>query len=131
MRSPRLLVIGGGIGGLATALAASASGCEVHVLEKAERFAEIGAGLQLAPNASRVLDTLGILGDVRKHACFPPRLVVMDAVSGRELTSVEAGHKFAERYGYPYFVVHRADLLDAEVAACEKRAGIEIGRAHV
>ncbi|HEV2200716.1 MAG TPA: FAD-dependent monooxygenase [Bryobacteraceae bacterium] len=126
MRSPRLLVIGGGIGGLATALAASASGCEVHVLEKADRFTEIGAGLQLAPNASRVLDALGILDDVRKHACFPPRLVVMDAISGRELTSVEAGGKFAERYGYPYFVVHRADLLDAEVAACEKRSGIAL-----
>jgi len=126
MRTPRLLVIGGGIGGLATALAASASGCEVHVLEKADRFAEIGAGLQLAPNASRVLDALGILGDVRKHACFPPRLVVGDAVSGRELTSVDAGRKFAERYGYPYFVVHRADLLEALVGACEKRAGIAL-----
>src|SRR5208283_793773 len=99
MKSPRLLVMGGGIGGLATALAASASGCEVQVLERAEKFAEIGAGLQLAPNASRVLDALGILDDVRKHACFPPRLVIMDAVSGRELTSVEAGRQFTERYG--------------------------------
>ncbi len=126
MKSPRLLVMGGGIGGLATALAASASGCEVQVLERAEKFAEIGAGLQLAPNASRVLDALGILDDVRKHACFPPRLVIMDAVSGRELTSVEAGRQFTERYGYPYFVVHRADLLDAEVAACRNRAGIAL-----
>ena len=126
MTSPRLLVMGGGIGGLATALAASASGCAVQVLEKAEKFAEIGAGLQLAPNASRVLDALGILDDVRKHACFPPRLVLMDAISGRELTSVEAGRQFTERYGYPYFVVHRADLLDAEVAACRNRAGIAL-----
>src|SRR5580704_7773607 len=116
MKTPRLLVMGGGIGGLATALAASASGCEVQVLEKAEHFAEIGAGLQLAPNASRVLQSLGILDDVRKHACFPPRLVIMDAVSGRELTYVESGAKFTERYEYPYFVVHRADLLAAEVA---------------
>lgn len=118
--------MGGGIGGLATALAASASGCEVQVLEKAEKFAEIGAGLQLAPNASRVLEKLGILEDVRKHACFPPRLVFMDAISGKELTSVEAGRQFTERYGYPYFVAHRADLLDAEVAACRKRAAITL-----
>jgi salicylate hydroxylase len=118
--------MGGGIGGLATALAASASGCEVQVLEKAEKFAEIGAGLQLAPNASRVLDALGILDDVRKHACFPPRLVLMDAITGKELTSVESGRQFTERYGYPYFVVHRADLLDAEVAACRNHPGIAL-----
>jgi 2-polyprenyl-6-methoxyphenol hydroxylase-like FAD-dependent oxidoreductase len=126
MRSPRLLIMGGGIGGLATALAASASGCEVQVLEKAEKFAEIGAGLQLAPNASRVLRELGILDDVRKHACFPPRLVLMDAITGQELTSVESNRQFTGRYGYPYFVVHRADLLDAEVAACRNRAEITL-----
>ena len=126
MKSPRLLVMGGGIGGLATALAASAAGCEVQVLEKAETFAEIGAGLQLAPNASRVLEKLGILDDVRKHGCFPPRLVFMDAISGKELTSVEAGRQFTERYGYPYFVVHRADLLDAEVTACRQRSGVNL-----
>ena len=126
MKSPRLIIMGGGIGGLATALAASASGCEVQVLEKAERFAEFGAGLQLAPNASRVLHALGILEDVRKHACFPPRLVCMDAITGKQLTYVEAGTSFTERYGYPYFVVHRADLLDAEVAACRERSGISL-----
>src|ERR1700677_1012272 len=115
MKSPRLIVMGGGIGGLATALAAAAAGCEVQVLEKAEKFGEIGAGLQLAPNASRVLDALGILDDVRKHACFPPCLVLRDAITGKELTSVESGGQFTEHYGYPYFVVHRADLLDAEV----------------
>ena len=125
MKSPRLIVMGGGIGGLATALAASASGCHVQVLEKADRFSEIGAGLQLAPNASRMLQSLGILDDVRKHACFPPRLVFMDAITGQPLTYVE-GAKLTERYGYPYFVVHRADLLDAEVAACRNRSGISL-----
>jgi salicylate hydroxylase len=126
MKSPRLIVMGGGIGGLATALAAASSGCEVQVLEKSERFAELGAGLQLAPNASRMLQELGILDDVRKHACFPPQLVFMDAITGKRLTYVEAGAKFTERYGYPYFVVHRADLLDAEVAACRARSGISL-----
>src|SRR5665213_1043150 len=126
MKSPRLLIIGGGIGGLATALSASAAGCEVQVLEKGERFTEIGAGLQLAPNASRMLASLGILDEVRQQACYPPRLVIMDAISGRELTYVESGAKFAERYGYPYFVLHRADLLDAEVAACQARSSISL-----
>src|SRR5580658_5297730 len=100
MKAPRLIVMGGGIGGLAAALAASASGCEVQVLEKSERFAELGAGLQLAPNASRVLQSFGILDDVRKYACFPPRLVFMDAVSGKTLTHIQ-GANLTERYGYP------------------------------
>ena len=126
MKSSRLIVVGGGIGGLATALAASAAGCEVQVLEKGEHFTEIGAGLQLAPNASRMLNQLGILGEVRKNACFPPQLVFMDAITGKRLTYVESGAKFAERYGYPYFVLHRADLLDAEYAACRARSSVSL-----
>jgi salicylate hydroxylase len=126
MKAPRLIVMGGGIGGLAAALAAASSGCEVRVLEKSERFAELGAGLQLAPNASRMLQSLGILDEVRRHACFPPELVIMDAITGKRLTHVESGAKFTERYGYPYFVVHRADLLDVEVAACRARSGVSL-----
>lgn len=112
------LVIGGGIGGLTTALALSRQGYPVHVLERAEAFAEIGAGLQLAPNASRVLDRLGILDEVTKDAFFPSRLVLMDAVSGDQITAVETGEQFVRRYGYPYFVTHRADLLHALLSAC-------------
>ena len=87
MRNIPLLIVGGGIGGLATALAAAQSGRAVHVIEKSPSFAEIGAGLQLAPNATRVLDRLGILEDVVQGATFPRRLVMMDAITGGELTS--------------------------------------------
>ena len=113
-----LLIIGGGIGGLATALAASRGGYSAHVIEKAQEFTEIGAGLQLAPNATRMLDRLDILGDVKKHATFPQRLVMMDAVSGQEITALDLGPKFLEHFEYPYIVMHRSDLLTAELAAC-------------
>lgn len=113
-----LLVVGGGIGGLATALAASNAGRPVHLIEKAREFAEIGAGIQLAPNALRMLDRLGILPEIRKHAIFPTRLVLMDAISGDHIMSFDVGRKFVDHFGYPYIVIHRADLLDVELEAC-------------
>ena len=113
-----LLVVGGGIGGLATALAAARSGRRVHVIEKSPEFTEIGAGLQLAPNATRMLDRLGVLEDVLTLATFPKQLVMMDAVTGLPLTHLDLGERFRTHYGYPYIVMHRGDLLAAELKAC-------------
>jgi salicylate hydroxylase len=113
-----LLVVGGGIGGLATAIAASKAGYPVHLIEKAREFAEIGAGIQLAPNALRMLDRLGLLPEIRMHAIFPTRLVMMDAVSGDHIMSIDIGKKFVNHFGYPYIVIHRADLLEVELQAC-------------
>jgi 3-hydroxybenzoate 6-monooxygenase len=113
-----VLIIGGGIGRLATALAVARTGRRVHVLERSPEFAELGAGLQLAPNASRVLDQVGILEEVHKQAFFPRRLLMMDMVAGVEITSLALDQKFLDRYRYPYFVVHRGDLLNIEVEAC-------------
>ncbi len=113
-----LLIVGGGIGGLAAALAAAKARQPVHVLEKAGQFAEIGAGLQLAPNATRMLDRLSILCEIRRHAIFPRRLIMMDAVNGQHITSLDLGDRFLERFGYPYILMHRGDLLAAELAAC-------------
>ena len=78
-----LLIIGGGIGGLATALAVSQAGYSAHVIEKSAEFTEFGAGLQLAPNATRMLDRLGIFRGIKRHATFPKRLVMMDAFPGK------------------------------------------------
>lgn len=119
-----LLIIGGGIGGLATALAVSRAGYPAHVIEKAEQFAELGAGLQLAPNATRVLDRLGILDEIKNHAMFPKKLVMMDAVSGKSITVVDLGRKFLDHFGYPYLVMHRVDLLGAELEACRNSSRI-------
>jgi salicylate hydroxylase len=115
-----LVVVGGGIGGLATAIGASRAGWRVHVLERAREFGEIGAGLQLAPNALRMMDRLGILPEVRRHAMFPEKLVMMDAVSGEPIYEVDLGSEFVARYGYNYIVMHRADLLQVELDACRK-----------
>jgi 2-polyprenyl-6-methoxyphenol hydroxylase-like FAD-dependent oxidoreductase len=113
-----LLVLGGGIGGMATALALARNGVRVHLLERAPAFGEIGAGIQLAPNALKALDRLGVLAAVMEHAVFPRRLVLLDIYSEKELTSLDVGDKFIVRYKYPYIVIHRNDLLQALLDGC-------------
>ena len=78
-----LLVLGGGIGGVAAALSLARRGRRVHVLEKATELAEIGAGLQLAPNAMRVLDWLEVLERIKSAAIFPQTLNLLDIVTGQ------------------------------------------------
>jgi len=128
-----LLVVGGGIGGLATALSAARHGLRAHVLEQSAEFGEIGAGLQMGPNASRALDALGVLDDVLRLAVRPGAGVLRDAVGGRELTRLDLGDAFRARYGYPYLVVHRSDLLDVLFEHCEAHdlITLEAGRAVV
>ena len=112
------LIVGGGIGGLATALALSKAGRSVHVLERSAEFGEIGAGLQLAPNATRILDRLGVMDEIARHAVYPSRLVWMDAIQERKITEIDLGDPFRERYGHPYIVMHRSDLLQVLLDAC-------------
>src|SRR3984893_9530877 len=121
-----LLIVGGGIGGLAAALTASQAGYQAHVIEKAEEFTEIGAGLQLAPNATRMLDRLGIWNEIRNYAIFPKRLILMDAVSGQHITSLDLGKKFQDHFGYPYIVMHRGDLMTVELEACRRNPRITL-----
>ena len=125
MRIP-FLIVGGGIGGLATALALSQTGRTVHLIEKDDEFGEIGAGLQLAPNASRTLDRLGVLGEIAKSAVYPKRLVWRDAISGKLLTAVNLGEPFHQRYLYAYIVMHRADLLNVLLEACRSSDRISL-----
>ncbi|CAF1448618.1 unnamed protein product, partial [Adineta steineri] len=113
-----VLIVGGGIGGLATALSFAQAGTQVRLLEKKDSFREVGAGMQLAPNCSRLLDRLGILQQVQANAVFPKQIVWMDAMSGERLTCIDLGPEFVEQFGYPYIVVHRADLLNALYEAC-------------
>jgi salicylate hydroxylase len=119
------LVAGGGIGGLTATLALARAGHPVRVLERAAEFTEVGAGLQVGPNASRVLDRLGVLEDVTATAFFPRRLVLRDAVTGERLTALDTGSPFEERFGYRYFVAHRADLHRAVLEAC-RQAHVEL-----
>ncbi|MHA6782234.1 FAD-dependent monooxygenase [Pseudonocardia saturnea] len=121
---PEVLVVGGGIGGLTTALCAARRGLGVRVLERAAAYGEIGAGIQLAPNATRVLDRLGVLDRIRDVGVLPRRLVLADAVGGRELTHLPLTD-FPRRYGGPYVVLHRSDLLAALLDAC-RGAGVAL-----
>jgi salicylate hydroxylase len=120
------LITGGGIGGLTAALALARAGHPVRVLERAPEFTEVGAGLQVGPNASRVLDRLGVLDAVTAHAFFPNRLTLRDALTGHRLTSLETGTAFRERFGHRYFVAHRADLHQAVLTACKETALVEL-----
>jgi 3-hydroxybenzoate 6-monooxygenase len=114
------LVAGGGIGGLATALGLARNGKRVHVLERAPKFGEVGAGIQLAPNALSALDKLGVLEKVMEDAVFPERKVYIDAVTGKTIATISLGKEFLEHYGYSYIVTHRADLHAALLAGCRE-----------
>lgn len=114
-----VIVVGGGIGGLAATLGIAKLGKKVTVLEQAPQFGEVGAGLQIAPNGLRALDTLGVLEEVYKQAVFPHRHVFMDTIGGGELSAVRFGDKFKESFGYPYIVIHRSDLHSVLLKACE------------
>jgi len=118
----QVLVVGGGIGGLAVALALARLGKRVRVLEKASAFGEIGAGIQIAPNGSRALDRLGVLAQIHAGAVFPRTIAWLDALSGEPLTALALGDAFRARYGYAYLVMHRSDLL----AACRADARVAL-----
>ena len=112
-----LLVAGGGIAGLAAALGARRAGWEARVLEQAPALSEIGAGLQLGPNATRILRAWGVLDDPALRPFAPANLRVRDATTGRELGHLALGPTASARYGAPYLTVHRADLQSALLQA--------------
>ena len=121
-----VLVAGGGIGGLAAALGLARRGFRVTVLEKAPVLGEIGAGIQLAPNAFHAFDALGIGDEARRMAVFIDALRLMDALTAEEITSIDLGADFRARFGNPYAVVHRGDLHGVFLRACREHGGIEL-----
>ena len=121
-----ILIAGGGIGGLSAALALALKGRRVHVLEKAPEFGEIGYGIQMGPNVSRMLDRLGLLRALEPHSVFPDALIMVDAVDNREISRITLGRTFLERYRYRYFVIHRRDLHGEILEACRRRGEITL-----
>jgi salicylate hydroxylase len=105
-----VLVAGGGIGGLAAALALSRQGVQVQLIEQAEAFAEVGAGIQIGPNVTRILREWGLEDGLRQVASFPKALLARDARTGRELGRLPLGERSERLYGAPYACIHRADL---------------------
>ena len=111
MTSPRTVVIAGaGIGGLTAAIALAQRGFRVCIIEQAERLEAIGAGIQLSPNASRLLIGLGLGERLAPYIVAPQALNVMNAQTGRVLARAALGDAAAKRYGAPYWVIHRGDL---------------------
>jgi salicylate hydroxylase len=121
-----IVVAGAGIGGLTASLALAAKGFRVIVLEKAERLEEAGAGLQLSPNASRILVDLGLKPRLAARAVTPEAINIMSARHGGEIARLPLGEAASQRAGAPYWVIHRADLQAALQAAVNDHPDIDL-----
>ena len=124
--SRTILIAGAGIGGLTAALALAKSGFRIVIVEKAERLEEAGAGLQLSPNASRVLNDLGLQADLAGRAVVPEAVSMISARAGGEIARLPLGEAACSRAGAPYWVIHRADLQAALQAAVGDNPDIEL-----
>ncbi|TDK45668.1 FAD-dependent monooxygenase [Antarcticimicrobium luteum] len=124
----KILIAGGGIGGMAAALALLRRGFEVDVFEQAPKLGEVGAGVQISPNGARALDELGVLGVLRELSCKPERKEFRLWNSGDAWPMFNFDDKAAEQYGYPYLTVYRPDLLGALVDGVKTH---EKGRIHL
>lgn len=125
--SRTIIIAGAGIGGLTAALAIAAGGFHVVIVEKTERLEEAGAGLQLSPNASRVLIGLGLRQRLAATAITPDAISIMSARRG-EVARLPLGEAACRRAGAPYWVMHRADLQAALLAQAKEHPGIELRR---
>ena len=122
----QLLIAGGGIGGLGAALASARAGVEVNLLEQAAQFSEVGAGIQLGPNAVRVLHDWGLHDALRAVAAFPDKICVRDASDGRTLGELALGERARQRYGQPYATIHRADAHQLLLSAVQAQGGVTL-----
>jgi salicylate hydroxylase len=122
----RMLVIGGGIGGLAAALACARAGVAVELFERASEFTEVGAGVQLGPNVVKLLDAWGLQDALTVVAAFPDRLQVRSAITGAELGVLRLGERMVQQYGARYATIHRADLQALLLAGARKEPGVRL-----
>jgi len=139
-----MIIVGGGIGGLAAALACGQAGARPQVLERAATFSEVGAGIQMGPNVTRTLHAWGLAQDLKEIGFVPRKLDAKDTQTGQIIGTLRLGQRSLDTYGAPYFTVHRADLhrmllkkimssgqaellLDSEVQGLQQNAdGIQI-----
>jgi salicylate hydroxylase len=125
-RSRSIIIAGAGIGGLTAALALTRAGFRAVVLERAERLEEAGAGIQLSPNATRVLADLGLAEKLRPHVVAPEAIRITHGRSGREIVRIPLGRYAEQRYGAPYWVIHRADLQAVLATAIEQSPDVTL-----
>ncbi len=124
--SRTVVIAGAGIGGLTAALAIAQRGLRVVVLDQAQRLEEAGAGIQLSPNASRILIALGLAAPLLRHVVAPEELRVMDGQTARILARAPLGAAVEQRYGAPYWVIHRGDLQAVLVEAVQANPDISL-----
>jgi len=121
-----VLIAGGGIGGLAAALALTRQGFKVKVLEQAPVIGEIGAGVQLGPNAFHAFDALGVGEKTRSRAVYTDYMVMHDAIDEYQIGKIPTGEAFRQRFGNPYAVIHRADVHNALLEGAQETGKVEI-----
>jgi salicylate hydroxylase len=126
MKNQLFHIAGGGVAGLASALAVAKSGNSAALMEKATQFEMIGAGLQLGPNAVRALQRLDAWDSVEAITSQPPEIQIRDGRSGKTLNRIELGKKFETRFGLPYRVAHRADLVQALLNVAKTKSTVTI-----
>ncbi len=121
-----ILIVGGGLGGLATALSLARRGRATRVLEGAPEFGAIGYGIQFGPNVFHVFDRIGLMEQVLAVADSPAAVLMLDALDGKELVRIPTGASFRARFKYPYIIVHRIDLHNVLLDACRHNDAIDL-----
>jgi 2-polyprenyl-6-methoxyphenol hydroxylase-like FAD-dependent oxidoreductase len=125
-RHEPILIVGGGLGGLTTALALAKRGRPSRVLESAQEFGAIGYGVQFGPNVFHVFDRLGLMEQILAVSDSPVAVSMFDALTGRELVRIPTGASFRSRFKYPYIIIHRIDLHNVLLDACQHNNAIEL-----
>jgi len=121
-----ILVVGGGLGGAAVALALGRKGFAVRLLEEAPEFGVIGYGIQLGPNVFPMFDRLGITDAVLAAALRPKAILMVDSIDGGVIARIPTGDAFVKRFKRPYVVIHRVDLHTALLDACRALPNVEL-----
>lgn len=124
-----VVIAGGGLGGLTTALALGRRAIPVRVLEQSSTLGAIGYGIQLGPNVLFALERLGLKDAVIAKSHLPPAILMLDAVTGDEIVRIPTGDSFRRRFTHPYVVIHRVDLHEILLDACRATPGVELSAA--
>ena len=130
MKARRVIVVGGGIGGMTSALALSRAGHSVRLYEQAPAFAEIGAGIMLTPNATRVLQQLGLGAALDRRGMRPPASRYRRFDDAALMGDAPLADVMESKYGAPYLHIHRSDLVDALIAAVRVQGGTDLHAGH-